>query len=130
MAASIDINVVLSNYNKGVQDIFYTLRKLISGSLPGIIEQADLPAKMIAYCYGQRYIDMVCTAILSKNGVKLGFYRGIDLSDPKRMLQGTGKISRYLSFHPGEPIDHSVILNFLQQALALYELRMRNAKKG
>lgn len=72
----------LSNYNADVYSNAQTLREVIVKNLPGIIEQLDLPAKMIAYCYGNKYAEMICTIIPSKKGLKLGFYKGIELRDP------------------------------------------------
>ncbi len=92
--------------------------------LPGIIEQIDLPAKMIAYCYGQKYIEMICTIIPSRKGIKLGFYKGADLPDPQHLLQGTGKISRYVEIKAGEKINSKAVTELLKNALAAYEERI------
>jgi hypothetical protein len=60
---------------------------------------------MIAYSYGQEYAEMICTIIPSKKGVKLGFYKGIDLPDPDKLLEGAGKISRYIEIRSNEQIN-------------------------
>lgn len=73
-------------------------------NLPDIIEQIDLPAKMVAYCVGQKYSELICTIIPSKKGLKLGFNRGTELPDPDKFLQGNGKISRYVEIKSEDPI--------------------------
>jgi len=93
-----EVDMFLSGYSKEVYDLAGKLRKLLFKVLPGIIEQVDLPARMIAYCYGQRYVDMVCTIIPSKKGLKLGFAWGASLPDPDGMLKGSGKISATWKF--------------------------------
>lgn len=50
-----------------------------------------IPAKMIAYCYGKKYAETVATIIPSKKGIKLSFYKGIDLPDPHHLPEGTEK---------------------------------------
>lgn len=91
-----DVNNFLSNYRNEVIQNTHFLRKLIFENLPDIQEQLDISAKMIGYCYGQKYADLVCTLIPSKKGLKLAFYKGIDLSDPEKILQGNAKFSRYI----------------------------------
>jgi len=89
-----------------------------------LIEQIDLPARMIAYCYGQKYAEMVCTIIPSKKGLKLGFYKGVDLPDPGKLLEGTGKISRYVEIRSAGQIRSPALKKLIESALAAYEKRM------
>ena len=87
-----EIEEFLSKYDKEVYNNAMELRKLLLENLPNIIEQLDIPAKMIAYCYGQKYSELVCVIIPSKKGLKLGFNQGTTLPDPEKLLEGTGKI--------------------------------------
>ncbi|MBC7864317.1 MAG: DUF1801 domain-containing protein [Bacteroidia bacterium] len=91
-----DVDFFLDQYNKEVQLLFQKTRALIKAQIPTINEQLDLPAKMLAYTFGKKYEDVICTIILSKKGVKLGFYKGAELPDPKKILAGTGKIHKYV----------------------------------
>jgi hypothetical protein len=116
--------IFLLAYDEAVCNTALQLRKIIFANLPAVIEQIDIPAKMIAYCYGQKYIEMICTIIPSKKGLKLGFYKGTELSDPQHLLQGTGKISRYVEIKPGEKINSAAVKELLQNALAAYKQRM------
>lgn len=81
---------------------------MILRELPGVTEQVDYPAKMVAYCYGQKYVEMVCTLIPSQKGLKLGFYIGVSLPDPEKLLEGTGKISRYVEIRRGNNSDNTI----------------------
>jgi hypothetical protein len=49
------IHEFLSQYNEEVSSNALKLRKVLLENLPDIIEQIDVPARMIAYCYGQKY---------------------------------------------------------------------------
>lgn len=91
-----NIDDFLSAYDEQVVNNAFKIRELLLANLPNIIEQVDLPAKMIAYSYGTKYTELICVLIPSKKGLKLGFNRGVDLPDPKHLLIGTGKISRYV----------------------------------
>src|SRR5215510_14379684 len=119
-----NIDEFLSNYNESVFINALELRKILFANLPNIIEQIDLPAKMIAYCYGQKYAEMICTIIPSKKGLKLGFYKGVDLPDPENLLEGTGKISRYVVIKSEKQIKSPALKKLIVRALTAYRLRM------
>src|SRR5436190_12737146 len=124
MPAHKTIETFLSHYNEQVYSNAIKLRETILSVLPGILEQLDIPAKMIAYCYGQKYSEMVCTIIPSKKGLKLGFYKGAELPDPLKLLEGTGKLSRYVEIKSEEQINSPAIKQLLENALAAYKQRV------
>jgi len=117
------ITAFLSQYDDQVIDYVLKLREMLLENLPGIIEQIDIPAKMIAYCYGQKYSDMICTVIPSKKGLKLGFYKGNELPDPNQLLQGNGKISRYIQINSADQIKSADLKKILLSALIAYQQR-------
>lgn len=123
---SIDKNIFifLSNYDEVITSRALQLREVVLAGLPGITEQVDIPAKMIAYCYGQKYTELVCTIIPSQKGLKLGFNRGTELPDPDRILEGTGKISRYVVIKSAEDINSKAVKTLLSAALSTYKERM------
>ena len=118
------IDQFLSQYSDEVFSNAIRLRQLIFGNLPDVKEQLDLPAKMIAYCYGQKYNELVCVLIPSKKGLKLGFYRGIDLPDPDNLLKGTGKLSRYAEIMCAEDIRTKALTRLLKEAYKAYKIRV------
>jgi len=118
-----NINNFLSNYSDEVRTNAQKLREMLLSALPDIIEQVDLPAKMIAYCYGQKYSDMICVVIPSKKGLKLGFSRGVELPDPDKLLEGTGKISRYVVITSEKQIKSAAIKKLVINAFELYSQR-------
>jgi hypothetical protein len=64
----------------------------------------DSSAGVIGYGYGPGYRGMVCTLILSKSGVKVGLVRGAELADPRQLLEGGGKVRRYIQLRtPRDP---------------------------
>jgi hypothetical protein len=111
-----------SHFDKHVFELAMKLREVILSNLPGISEVIDIPAKMVAYSYGQKYSELICIIIPSKKGVKLGFNRGKDLPDPNGLLEGTGKISRYIVIKEEEQIKSKVLKKLLQDALSVYVL--------
>jgi len=132
MASNNTIDHFLSQYDEQVFRRALMLREVLLKNLPNIIEQLDVPAKMIGYCYGQKYVELICVIIPSKKGLKLGFNRGTELHDPDKLLQGNGKISRYVEIKSEEQVKSKAIKNLLADALILYkqkiELKFHNQK--
>lgn len=118
------ILVFLSSYSEEVSENALKLREVLLANLPGVSEQLDLPAKMIAYCYGRKYAELVCVVFPSKKGLKLGFNRGIDLPDPDHLLEGTGKISRYVEIKSAQQIKSPAVKKLIKAAYAAYKERM------
>jgi hypothetical protein len=54
------------------------------------------PPAVIGFGYGTGYKDTVYTMILSQKGLKLGLRYDITLPDPKKLLEGTGKVYKYV----------------------------------
>ena len=98
-----DFAALLASYSKGVQDTTRAARQLILALIPGAIEVVDAKHAVIGYGYGPGYKDMVCTLILSQGGVKLGLIGGASLPDPRKLLEGSGKVHRYIPL--GRPAD-------------------------
>jgi len=120
-----DIHAFLSQYSEQICIHALMLRKVLLENLPGIIEQVDMPAKMIAYCYGQKYTEMICVIIPSQKGLKLGFYKGTELPDPDQLLKGSGKVSRYVEIKTADDIHSDALKDLLRNALTAYTIRTR-----
>ena len=50
--------------------------------------------------------------------VNVGFFRGAELSDPKGLLEGTGKFMRHVKLRPAETIDRGVLTRLIETAYA------------
>jgi hypothetical protein len=90
------IEKLLVRYSDAVRVLALSAREVILQALPGAEETVDESARVIGYGYGPGYASLVCTLILSKEGVKLGLNRGAQLPDPAGLLEGTGKVHRYI----------------------------------
>jgi hypothetical protein len=92
--------------------------------LEGVTEQPDAKANVIGYSYGSGYKDLICTIILSKNGIKLGFYKGSELPAAKKLLTGSGKVHRYVEINSEEDIRNPALLDLLEKAVEAREKRV------
>ena len=128
-----ETNQNIENFLLGFGDTVFInsmkIRKLILETIPGIMESLDLSAKMISYGYGNKYSELLCVIIPSKKGVKIGFNNGAQFPDPKGLLKGSGKISRYVEIKSQEEIYSPELLELLFYSINYYEKR-KQEKNG
>lgn len=58
--------------------------------------------------------------------MNLGFYRGAELRDPKRLLQGSGKSMRHVKLSPGSAIDAEALRGLIEAAYHAIKSRVEN----
>ena len=58
-----------------------------------------------------------------KAHVNVGFFRGAELSDPKHLLQGSGKLMRHVKLLPDKDIDEAALRKLI--AIAYRDMRKR-----
>ena len=115
---------ILAQFPESVAATGSRLRQFLLKHLKGITEQPDAKANVIGYSYGAGYKDLICTIILSKKGIKLGFYKGSELPHPTKLLTGCGKVHRYVEISSEEDIRNPVLLALLEHAIHAREKRL------
>jgi hypothetical protein len=116
---------LLSAYPASVQAVAGSARRLIFELLPNAEETVDRTGPYVAYGYGPGYKGVVCTLILSKQGVKLGLSRGAELADRRKLLAGTGKIHRYIPLMKPDDVRQPGVRPLLRSAAASWRERRR-----
>ncbi len=48
--------------------------------------------------------------------VNVGFFRGAELADPARLLEGTGKYMRHVKLKPGDDVDTAALTKLIEAA--------------
>lgn len=51
-----------------------------------------------------------------KAHVNVGFFRGAEIADPERLLEGTGKFMRHVKLMPERDVDATALLNLIENA--------------
>jgi hypothetical protein len=123
MSGEMTADKILAQFPQSVAATGLRLRQFLLRHLKGITEQPDLKANVIGYSYGTGYKDLICTIILSKKGIKLGFYKGAELPDPKKLLTGSGKVHRYVEIKSEEEIRNPALVELLEHAVEAWEKR-------
>jgi hypothetical protein len=60
-----------------------------------------------------------------KAHANIGFYHGVDLADPARLLEGSGKHMRHVKLRPGKPLNEKALEGLI--AAAYRDIRKRLA---
>jgi hypothetical protein len=117
---------LLGTYPGGVQEIALKARQLIFAKIPAVVETVDTKAKVIGYGLGPGYAGLICTIILSKTGVKLGLVGGARLPDPERLLEGSGKVHRYVTFAEVADVARPGVKKLLASGIAEWKKQSRS----
>ena len=122
-AEGLTADEMLARCEAPVAAIANAVRRNLLALLPGVTEEADPAANVIGYGFGPGYKHLVCTLILSRKGVKLGFYRGAELPDPHALLTGSGKVHRYVEIASPEAADDPRLEELIRAAAAAWRAR-------
>jgi hypothetical protein len=57
--------------------------------------------------------------------VNVGFFRGTELADPDRLLEGTGKFMRHVKLRPGQPVDQAALKRLVHAAYVDMQQRLK-----
>ena len=57
--------------------------------------------------------------------VNVGFFRGAELPDPARILEGTGKYMRHVKLRPGGGVDAAALAGLIEAAYEDMKRRLR-----
>jgi len=81
--ASDAVQAFLTEYSPEVRAVVLQVRALVLDIISGVLEQVDVPGKLLGYGRAATYKDTICVIMPLKAGVNLGFARGVDLPDPE-----------------------------------------------
>jgi hypothetical protein len=126
-----DLLDLLKPYDPGIQELTLMLRQLILEEMAPCCESI-YELYIIALHYGptHRLKDGICYIGVMKSHINLGFLRGNELADPRRILEGTGKQMRHIKIRKPEDLFRPAIRAYLQEACGRggYEVAAENAK--
>jgi hypothetical protein len=114
---------ILSRYEERIVQLGRQLRDFLFLELKDINEEVDATANIISFNYGKGYKNIICVILLSKKGIKLGFYKGSELPDPQKLLTGTGKVHRFVEIRSVQDMTNPALKRLLQEAVAAYTIR-------
>jgi hypothetical protein len=116
------IDNIIKKYPGWKGDIVSKLREVINKSDSKIIEEVKW--KMPSNPEGLpvwSYNGIICIVQIFKNDVKLVFFKGAQMKDPKKLFNArfNSKTDRAIEFHEGDKINESAIKSLVKEAVKL-----------
>jgi hypothetical protein len=95
--------------------VYARLRKLILEAVPGISEEWKWGTAVWAHQ------GLVCSVGVFQDHVKLNFFRGAELKDPKRLFNAglEARTTRAIDFYQDDRIDPAAVKALVRSAVAL-----------
>jgi hypothetical protein len=109
----------LASYAPHVSWLTLAVREIVMEEAPGAIESISKGyAVAIGFSFtGKPMKDGFCHVVTYSDHVNLGFNRGALLPDPNRVLEGSGKMIRHLTFRGEEDLHRPFVRRYLQAAI-------------
>jgi hypothetical protein len=120
-----DVLQFLNEYPAATAELGRQLRDIVRAAIPGAAEELDRTGRVIGYGFGPGYTGLVCTIIPSKKGVKLGIVHGARLPDPHGLLEGPGKLHRYVAFAKLADLEKPGLKDLLRAAVTAWKERSK-----
>jgi hypothetical protein len=103
-------------------DLITQLRNVILQTNPAIIEEVKwkMPSRPEGIPVWS-YNGILCIAEIFKNDVKLTFFKGAFMKDPKKLFNARLKSpkDRAIAFHEGDTVDRAELRELVQEAIKL-----------
>jgi len=114
-----DVAALFASASPAVTEIAERARSVVIETLPGTIEQVDVPARLVGYGRDRTYRGLICAVALQPRWVNLMFARGTELADAEGLLQGTGKRARHVRLDTPDVVERPAVRRLLEAAAAL-----------
>lgn len=115
---------ILTRYPVSIQNLVRSARTLLLEALPDAQETIDGTAPVIGYGYGPGYKGLICSLLLSQSGVKLGLAHSAALPDPEHLLEGSGKVHRFVRLRTAGDLRRASLRQLLTEAAAAARARI------
>ena len=112
-SSKVQIDAFINRASPGVRPVLRDLRDLVQRELP----EAKEEIKWGRPVYSLNHI--VCYLAVGGDHANLGFYRGIELQDPKGLLEGEGKKLRHIKVYNRDEIRRRWYGTLIRQAARL-----------
>ena len=122
----------LAEYSAPVRTVADAALKEVRQGLPGAVELVydNYNALAVAFSPTERRADIVLSVTLYPRWVSLFFTRGVDLADPTKRLEGSGKAIRHVVLEDAAAVKRADVGALIDQAIRLAPVPFaRSAKR-
>jgi len=114
-----ELTELLLRYDAAVQSVAVALRAAVLDEI-GPCHEAIFPIKKwISVLYStteKRMKDNICLIVVYRDHVNLLFPRGVDLKDPRGLLEGSGKAMRHVKMLSAGDVERRGVRALIKQA--------------
>jgi len=114
-----ELKETLQRFEPEVQDLAAAVRAVVLDVVGPCHEMIFRIRKIVSVLYStteKRMKDNVCLLVVYRDHVNLMFPRGVDLKDPKRLLEGSGKAMRHVKMLTQDDVDKPGVRALIAQA--------------
>lgn len=114
------------------QTLIRSVRKALRNRFPTAYELAydNYNFFVIGYSPTERPSDAIFSIAAGANGVGLCFIRGATLPDPKKILLGSGKQTRFIRLESAKTLERPEVESLLSAAVAQAKTPLRDSGRG
>lgn len=126
-----ELKHVLARHDQNPRSLALKLRKIVLEELAPCHEYIFAMRSKVVFLYSasEKVIaDGICNIGVFRQHVTLTFVEGIELEDPRHLLQGTGKIMRHVRINTSQQLAAGELRDFLRQARSLAGLPSQQGK--
>lgn len=110
-----EFELAIESFSDKMKEIARETRKLVYSILPEVVEIVWIRQKNTGYGTGpKKKTEHFCWIMPATNHVNLGFNYGAELPDPKKILEGTGKLFRHFKVKSIEDLSNPNLIDILK----------------
>ena len=113
-----DFDKLLSRYDPRIRTLGKKTRALVLDILPDAYEKTYWGWANTWYGLSEKNSDAIFSINPIKTYVQLYFLSGTELSDPDKMLEGTGKKLRHVKIRNAEDLKRPALTRLMKRAVA------------
>lgn len=120
-----ELNDALRRFEPDVQDLAAAARAVVLDVVGPCYECIFPMKRLVSVLYStteKRMKDNICLLVVLRDHINLMFPRGVDLKDPKGLLEGAGKAMRHVKIRTLADADRPGVRQLLAQATKRQEL--------
>ncbi len=116
--AEAQLQCFIDKFDAGNAKLIRNLREALRQRFPNCAELVydNYNFLVIGYSPSERPSDYIVSIAASASGIGLSFNRGAELSDPKRVLEGSGKVNRFIRLPSADVLERPEVQEMIERA--------------
>src|SRR6266542_2707854 len=113
-----EFNALAKRYSPQVQQLARKTRQFLRTEMPEAVEQVKAGWNAVWFGTGAKMNDIVAVIHFQERYVNLELAIGASLSDPSKLLEGTGKNMRHVKIKDAKILERPAFMALVRDAIA------------